>query len=271
MPASRSSQHAATRTLLLATDLQHSVHAELDRTGPNSFAHTLYGEQSSRLAAGSYLGFTGQLRERPTGWYHLGKGHRVYDPVLRRFHRPDALCPFGKGGINAYAYCEGDPLNFRDPTGKSVVLAQQILSATLQGTAAAALLVATPPATKIGKIGLQTGGLGITAGFTGAMLGIFEVPAAPFVVAAGTGFLILGSFVRFAGPLMAAYESGVLGTTVVTNLKGIVGWSDSAKVDAPGVQLAEVVIEKKPGPIIPDENGNIAELNRPSVADIRHI
>jgi RHS repeat-associated protein len=64
------------------------------------------------------LGFTGQLRDSFTGCYHLGNGHRTYNPVLMRFHSADRLSPFGKGGINAYAYCQNDPVNFHDPSGR---------------------------------------------------------------------------------------------------------------------------------------------------------
>ncbi|OLS64592.1 RHS repeat-associated core domain-containing protein [Pseudomonas putida] len=52
------------------------------------------------------------------GWYHLGNGHRVYSPLLKRFHCPDRLSPFGAGGLNPYAYCRGDPVNQLDPTGQ---------------------------------------------------------------------------------------------------------------------------------------------------------
>ncbi len=34
-----------------------------------------------------------------------------------RFHSPDSLSPFGEGGLNAYAYGEGDSVNGVDPTG----------------------------------------------------------------------------------------------------------------------------------------------------------
>lgn len=78
---------------------------------------------------GSLLGFTGQPRDPLTGWYHLGNGHRTYNPVLMRFHSADRLSPFGKGGINAYAYCSGDPVNRHDPTGQFFQIAGLALRA----------------------------------------------------------------------------------------------------------------------------------------------
>lgn len=64
------------------------------------------------------IAFNGQLPEASTGHYLLGHGHRSYSPVLRCFLSPDALSPFGAGGVNAYAYCHGDPVNATDPTGQ---------------------------------------------------------------------------------------------------------------------------------------------------------
>jgi RHS repeat-associated protein len=63
------------------------------------------------------LGFNGECPEEITGHYLLGQGTRAFNPVLMRFNSPDELSPFGKGGINPYAYCGGDPINFSDPTG----------------------------------------------------------------------------------------------------------------------------------------------------------
>lgn len=40
-------------------------------------------------------------------------------PTLMRFLSPDRLSPFGKGGINSYCYCSGDPINYIDPTGRA--------------------------------------------------------------------------------------------------------------------------------------------------------
>ncbi|WP_238349824.1 RHS repeat-associated core domain-containing protein [Pseudomonas sp. BW16M2] len=78
-------------------------------------AYTPYGVLTT--ASGASLAYCGQLRDPETGVYHLGNGHRNYDPRLMRFHSPDRLSPFGAGGLNAYAYCKGDPVNHRDPTG----------------------------------------------------------------------------------------------------------------------------------------------------------
>ncbi|VVO63554.1 hypothetical protein PS870_00920 [Pseudomonas fluorescens] len=69
----------------------------------------------------SVLGFNGERIDPVLGGYHLGNGYRLYSPSLRRFASPDSMSPFGKGGINPYAYCEGDPINNTDPTGRSRV------------------------------------------------------------------------------------------------------------------------------------------------------
>lgn len=63
------------------------------------------------------LGFNGQPRDPFTGHYLLGNGYRAFNPVLMRFNSPDNASPFDKGGLNAYAYCLGDPVNMHDPTG----------------------------------------------------------------------------------------------------------------------------------------------------------
>jgi len=66
----------------------------------------------------SLLAFNGELQEAFTGLYPLGKGHRIYSPALQRFYSPDTLSPFDQGGINHYAYCGNDPVNWHDPSGR---------------------------------------------------------------------------------------------------------------------------------------------------------
>lgn len=94
-----------------------SVIARLHGTA-TMIAYTVYGNVG-RYDHSGVLGFCGYPVEIPLCGYWLGNGHRFYSPTARRFYSPDSLSPFGRGGINAYAYCEGDPVNFTDPFGST--------------------------------------------------------------------------------------------------------------------------------------------------------
>ncbi|WP_440131196.1 RHS repeat-associated core domain-containing protein [Pseudomonas fluorescens] len=102
---------------LLATDQQHSVLNAPDATQPNALAYSPYGHRPRENGLLSLLGFNGERPDPVTGHYHLGNGYRQFNPVLMRFNSPDSWSPLGKGGLNAYAYCQGDPANMSDPSG----------------------------------------------------------------------------------------------------------------------------------------------------------
>lgn len=68
------------------------------------------------------LGFNGERQDKVIGSYFLGNGYRVYNPRIKRFQAYDRLSPFEQGGINGYAYCLGDPINIRDPSGHFAIL-----------------------------------------------------------------------------------------------------------------------------------------------------
>lgn len=51
----------------------------------------------SHLAANT-LGFNGERQDPATGLYPLGKGYRIYNPAMMRFHASDSMSPFGQGG-----------------------------------------------------------------------------------------------------------------------------------------------------------------------------
>ncbi|MBT2340996.1 MULTISPECIES: RHS repeat-associated core domain-containing protein [Pseudomonas] len=106
----------AVKTTLLATDQQRSVLHVLN-TQLHPLAYTPYGHRTPESGLLSLLGFNGERPDPVTGHYLLGKGYRAFNPVLMRFNSADYLSPFGKGGLNAYAYCVGDPVNRVDPTG----------------------------------------------------------------------------------------------------------------------------------------------------------
>jgi RHS repeat-associated protein len=104
-------------TILLATDQQRSVLSALNAHVPHPIAYSPYGHRPAENGLLSLLGFNGELPDPLTGHYHLGKGYRQFNPVLMRFNSPDSLSPFGKGGLNTYCYCLGDPGNRIDPKG----------------------------------------------------------------------------------------------------------------------------------------------------------
>ena len=102
---------------LLATDLQRSVLHALSAGARHPITYAPYGHHPADSGLLSLLGFNGERRDPVTGHYLLGNGYRAFNPVLMRFNSPDSWSPFGKGGLNAYAYCSDNPINLQDPSG----------------------------------------------------------------------------------------------------------------------------------------------------------
>ncbi|WP_256675646.1 RHS repeat-associated core domain-containing protein [Pseudomonas sp. R5(2019)] len=100
---------------LIACDGANTVFQVVAPEHSISLTYTAYGFGLGRFGQ---AGFNGEFQESMTGHYGLGNGHRSFNPILQRFNSPDRLSPFGVGGINSYAYCQGDPRNFVDPSGQ---------------------------------------------------------------------------------------------------------------------------------------------------------
>jgi RHS repeat-associated protein len=118
---------------------------------PSLLAYTPYGHRPPESGLLSLLGFNGERPDPVTGHYLLGNGYRAFNPVLMRFNSPDSWSPFGKGGLNAYAYCVGDPVNRNDPTGHT-----SPLLAKLFGANAANVPAAIPPSPPISSTPLAS-------------------------------------------------------------------------------------------------------------------
>ena len=109
-------ERVATSTLL-QTEVHGSVLGEYSRHTVNTRAYSAYGHEPTQVTAHALHGFNAETKDFLTGNYLLGKGYRAYAPITFRFNSPDSWSPFGNGGINSYAYCAGDPVNKKDPTG----------------------------------------------------------------------------------------------------------------------------------------------------------
>ena len=101
-------------------DPQGSVSVRLDSGGNilSSHTHEAWGTQISTVATNDpYAGFGGQwgyYKDAETGLHLLGE--RYYDPNSGRFLNRD---PIGyEGGINLFAYCMNNPVNYADPNGE---------------------------------------------------------------------------------------------------------------------------------------------------------
>jgi RHS repeat-associated protein len=111
-------QSGTIRTQLMATDVSTSVlGATSAHSGHQGLCYDPYGHgRVSGLEL--FLGFNGEHYVPLQKAYVLGNGERFYSPNLRRFCSPDKYGPFTSAGINGYAYCRGDPVNFVDPSGR---------------------------------------------------------------------------------------------------------------------------------------------------------
>ena len=108
------------KRLLCAQDKAGSLLLTADRHGQtdhNTF--TAYGHDEAERARTSVIGFNGEFHDTALEGYLLGNGHRLYCPGIMRFYSADALSPFNAGGLNAYAYCSGDPIGKIDPSGQA--------------------------------------------------------------------------------------------------------------------------------------------------------
>ncbi|ANN71417.1 RHS repeat-associated core domain-containing protein [Bordetella bronchialis] len=135
------------------------------------------------------IAYAAQYRSPVSAAYPLGNGYRLYLPSLMRFNRPDDMSPFAAGGIHAYAYCVGDPVNRTDPRGRYPILtfASMVMTLVDMATSASAYRNASTIGSDLVRgegwtaraVALRTahavsgasGGIGAAVALTGSILG----------------------------------------------------------------------------------------------------
>ena len=133
-------------------------------------------------------------------------GHRYYNPEWGRWIQPDDieyLDPSNINGLNLYAYCDNDPVNYFDPDGHSAVLLLSLIAVAGFGltcvgaatdnsywTAIGLTMVAIPALicgglAAFGTAGLLSSIVGGATMFAGVATGAFA--SAEYIEAAGRG------------------------------------------------------------------------------------
>ena len=102
---------------LLATNDKGSVLSVESEGDKEDHPYSAYGHDPSLPSLRTTTGFNGEVFDIGSNCYLLGLGYRAYSPRLGRFVAADNWSPFGQGGLNAYCYCEGDPVNSSDQSG----------------------------------------------------------------------------------------------------------------------------------------------------------
>lgn len=224
---------------LIASDQQKSL---INDHYQHARAYAPYG--GSNHPAGPLLAFCAERRDPLTGCYHLGNGHRPFNPRLLRFVAADRLSPFDQGGINAYAYCAGDPINRSDPSGRAWIqwLNQLVsfgLNAIFTGAAVNRAASAIVMRSVNGAANPTTAArLFNAASFYGGVTGV----PSRVIITAATASAPLGSGLSLAGNLTSAGSQVLTGLGAMgPNLEMFNTWSQLAQAN--GIHRGRVLIE----------------------------
>ena len=179
------------------------------------------GTTNAAVANANPIRYRGYYYDDDTGLYYCNA--RYYSPKWRRFISPDNtayLDPESVNGLNLYCYCNNDPVNYADPTGR-VFLSSLFIAAVIGGAIAGAtintvsyLYTNDNPtiADALGAfaIGAVVGGFGGAAGATTGLLSIGFSAAAGVTSGVYTGIMTDGPIEQkiLAGLTAAVFAGG---------------------------------------------------------------
>jgi len=200
------------------TDALGSTKALTDATGAVSASYTYqpYGGTTKTGTDDTPLQFTGRENDGAPGLYYYRA--RYYGAKIGRFISED---PIGlSGGLNFYAYANGDPIDNTDPSGEFVPLI--VILPVIGGIAGGiADVISAGPCTKW----YSAFGRGFVSGATGTLTGIGVIAATgnPWLAGAASGAVSQGLDQAISG------ETNV-GAGVVGVAAGAIGGGAMAKI-----------------------------------------
>ena len=197
--------------------------------------HKVYDEFGVENSDVDFIGninpirYRGYYFDKETGLYYCNS--RYYSPELCRWISADSidyLDPNNINGLNLYAYCNNDPVNYYDPSGHSALLALGIFALSSLAMWGVSELFGAQIAGGIGSI---SGGA--TAISTGISLWAFG----PWGIAAGIILMAVGGFTVAFGA--NEIVDGITGTNYIQEWTG---WSDDVYNDVYiGLNVASAV------------------------------
>ena len=201
--------------------------------------------------------YRGYYYDRETGLYYLNA--RYYNPQWRRFISPDSpdyLDPKSVNGLNLYAYCNNDPVNYADPSGHlpewaawlisgAVIVGGIVLCATGFGSFWGGVLIGAGAGSLINGYVTEVNGGDFTAGYfggaisgalcgIGAGLGGMAFAAASKVAnLACIGYMTLGATISFAGGFAGNLAGTVYTSWHSSDFKSVyINWGETLTTSA---------------------------------------
>ena len=130
-------------TYYYVTNLQGDVMGLVDTSGNSvaSYTYDPYGKvltATGALAEKNPLRYRGYYYDSESSLYYLQS--RYYDPATRRFVNADAFASTGQGilGTNMFAYCNNNPVLYRDTDGTIAITTLILVGSIVVGAVAAA-------------------------------------------------------------------------------------------------------------------------------------
>jgi RHS repeat-associated protein len=203
----------------LVTDERGSVRVVLRVDGTPSIVQRIsydeWGVETVEFGASTLqpFGFAGGIRMATTALWHFGA--RNYSPAIGQWVEKDPI--EYAGGTGPYLYCENDPVNFVDPSGRVAFLANPIVIGALTGGIASFIISVGIHAMDGSLCG--DGGAILDDTAMGIVSGALFAWALPFSTGLGSALFGRGPAARVFGGAVAGAGSNVA-TTALTDALG---------------------------------------------------